>query len=169
MPRPLFTLVPLVLATALTSGCTAVIATSRMVAADKAIEQAREAQADVHATFEFELALREYERSINHASWSQYRDAVETADSSKGHAEAAYAIAVGDGLERADLENAGEDLQDGGNPSTPEALQPEPTSPQPMASNEEEAEPSAPVEKDEYDEAFSDEDVEEDELWEEEE
>jgi hypothetical protein len=94
----------------LSSGCTAGIATVRLVAADKAVREAKEAGADVQATYQYTLAERYLDKAVEESTRSQYRATVDLAR--RAEAAAAEAIESMKGTRRIDLESAGEDISE---------------------------------------------------------
>lgn len=93
----------------LLGGCTATLSTIRLVAADKAVRQAQDAAADVHAPYEFGLAQRYLEKAVEESAHSAHADAIDLAREAEAHAEEAYLQATGGGR---DVSQSGEDLSD---------------------------------------------------------
>ena len=99
------------IATLGSAGCTAGIATARLVAADRALQQATEAGAEFGAPYEYRLANRYYEKALETTSWNDYRVAMTLADEAARLANASVVVTQG-GERGDDVNRAGEDLTD---------------------------------------------------------
>lgn len=100
----------IVLLTLMNTACTAGIATVRLLNADKAVRDAREAGADVQAPYQFTLAEHYLSEAVDQSNRSEYRASVDLAK--KAEAAAAEAVDSMNGTRRINLENAGEDIDE---------------------------------------------------------
>jgi hypothetical protein len=113
---------PLALLIVSTSGCTAGLATLRLFSAEKAIQEATEKGADVHAPYPFTLAQRHLDKAIEESGESEFKTSLELAKKAKAYAEAAVTLTEGGTRDLGELinddgqlsdEQAGEGAEDG--------------------------------------------------------
>ena len=86
---------PFVALLSLTSGCTAVLSTIQLFAADKAVSEARDENANVLAPYEFLLAERHLDKAIEESASSQYKASITLAKQASAYAEEAILISQG--------------------------------------------------------------------------
>ncbi len=98
------------LAALLASGCTAGIATARLVSADKMLREAHEAGADVHAPYAYNLAELYLDKAVEQSSRSQFKVSMDLARQAEAFATKALEEVAG--TRRIDLENVGDDIQE---------------------------------------------------------
>jgi hypothetical protein len=120
---------PLVALLICTSGCTAVLSTVQLFAADKAVSEAREKGADVHAPYEFLLAERHLDKAIEESASSQYKMSIDLAKQAKEYAETAVQISEGGSRGIQDLDKAS-DLTDEQAPDNGSDLRDVPSKPE---------------------------------------
>jgi len=122
----------LALSGALASGCTASLATLRLVAADRALVQATEAGADVNAPYPYTLAQRHIEKALEEAGESEFKTSLELSKLARSYAEQATLEAKGGTRGLGELGPDEGSLTDEGAPETPaEGPATTPAEPQP--------------------------------------
>lgn len=99
---------PLLLVLA-TSGCTATLATVRLMAADRAVAAASEAGAATAAPYEYTLATRHRDEAWDASAHAQYKVAVDLSRTAVTWAEQAKVVATGG---TRDVRQVGDDLTD---------------------------------------------------------
>lgn len=114
LSRPYRTPLTALFACFLLQGCTAGLATARLLEAGRKVRAAEEAGAEANAKFEYEMAIRAFhEARIENAS-AEYKDAVALAKTASQWAEDAKIVAQGGTRSIQNIERLGEDLSDEG-------------------------------------------------------
>lgn len=104
MPRTLLLLLVMPLA-----GCTATLATIRLLEADRALVAAEDVGAPTAATYEYTMAARHREEAWDASNHAQYRVAVDLSRTSVTWSEQAKIVATGG---KRDVRQVGDDLSD---------------------------------------------------------
>ncbi len=120
----------------LSSGCTAVLSTVRVMDARRAVNAAEAKDASALAPYEYRLAVEHLAKASEESGDAQHKRAVELAKAAKQWAEAAV-IRIDGGGEGRTVESAGEDLLDAAAPKPAATPDPGPQDPRPPARPEE--------------------------------
>ncbi len=142
---------PILAATLLLGGCTAILSTVRVVEAQRAVRTAREKDAAAKAPYEYTMAIEHLDKAIEESGDAQHRRAVQLAKASRGWAQAAVIQIEGSGAGRT-IANPEEDLQD--------------VSVQPVDRSAPPPPPPPPRETDDIDDFLDDDADEDDATWE---